>query len=67
MERFVIIGAGAAGISAAQVLREFRPNDIVTVISIDEHVHSRSMLHKFLGHERTIEGINFVGQNFFEE
>ena len=67
MERFVIIGAGAAGISAAQVLREFRPNDIVTVISIDEHVHSRCMLHKFLGHERTIQGINFVGEDFFEK
>ncbi len=30
MERFVIIGAGAAGISAAQVLREFRPKDTIT-------------------------------------
>ena len=61
MERFVIIGAGAAGITAAQTLRDFRPDDIITVISIDGHVHSRCMLHKFLGHERTIQGINFVG------
>ncbi len=67
MERFVIIGAGAAGISAAQVLREFRPSDTITVISIDEHVHSRCMLHKYLGHERTIQGINFVGEDFFEK
>ena len=48
MERFVIIGAGAAGISAAQVLRDFRPKDVVTVISTDEKVHSRCMLHKLL-------------------
>ncbi len=67
MERFVIIGAGAAGITAAQTLRDFRPDDIITVISIDEHVHSRGMLHKFLGHERTIQGINFAGEDFFEE
>ena len=67
MERFVIIGAGAAGISAAQVLREFRPKDVITVISIDEHIHSRCMLHKFLGRERTVEGINFVGEDFFEK
>ena len=25
------------------------------------------MLHKFLGHERTAEGINFVGADFFEK
>ena len=67
MERFVIIGAGAAGISAAQVLRDFRPKDMSTVISIDDHVHSRCMLHKLLGHERTVEGINFVGEDFFEK
>ena len=67
MERFVIIGAGAAGISAAQVLRDFRPKDVVTVISTDEKVHSRCMLHKYLGHERDAQGINFVGADFFEK
>ena len=67
MERFVIIGAGAAGITAAQTLRAFRPNDVVTVISIDDKIHSRCMLHKFLSHERTAEGINFVGADFFEK
>ena len=67
MERFVIIGAGAAGISAARVLRDFRPDDIITVISTDEKIHSRCMLHKFLGHERTVDGLNFVGTDFFDK
>ena len=67
MERFVIIGAGAAGISAAKVLRDFKPQAVITVISIDEKVHSRCMLHKYLGHERTAEGINFVSADFFEK
>ena len=67
MERFVIIGAGAAGISAARVLRDFRPHDVITVLSIDEKVHSRCMLHKFLGHERDADGINFAGVNFFDK
>ena len=60
MKRFVIIGAGAAGITAAKTLRDFCPEDIITVISTDEKVHSRCMLHKYLGHERDAEGINFV-------
>ena len=67
MERFVIIGAGAAGITAAQTLRDFRPDDVITVISIDGKVHSRCMLHKYLGHERDAQGINFVGGDFFEK
>ena len=67
MERFVIIGAGAAGIAAAQTLRNFRPKDMITVLSIDEKVHSRCMLHKYLGHERDEQGINFVAADFFEK
>jgi NAD(P)H-nitrite reductase large subunit len=67
MERFVIIGAGAAGIYAAQTLREFKKDAVITVISTDEHVHSRCMLHKYLGHERDIPGINFVPADFFQK
>lgn len=67
MDRFVIIGAGAAGITAAQTLRDARPSAVITVISIDEHVHSRCMLHKYLGHERDIQGLNFVEADFFSK
>ena len=67
MERFVIIGAGAAGITAAQTLRDFRPKDTITVLSTDEAVHSRCMLHKYLGRERDIPGISFVAPDFFEK
>jgi len=63
----IIIGAGAAGIAAAQTLRDFRPKDMITVLSIDEKVHSRCMLHKYLGHERDEQGINFVAADFFEK
>ena len=67
MERFVIIGAGAAGITAAQTLRLYRPEDMIIVISTDEKVHSRCMLHKYLGGERDEQGINFVDPDFFEK
>lgn len=63
--RHVIIGAGAAGISAAKTIRELRPTDEIMVVSRDSQVHSRCMLHKFLSGERTAEGINFVPESFF--
>ena len=66
MERFVIIGAGAAGVTAAQTLRDFRPQAVITLLSQEEQVHSRCMLHKYLGHERTAQGINFVDEDFFD-
>ena len=51
--RHIIIGAGAAGISAAGEIRRLRPEDEVVVVSRDDQVHSRCMLHKFLSGERT--------------
>lgn len=61
----VIIGAGAAGIKAAQTLRELDPGSEIVVISKEDQVHSRCMLHKFLSHERTKQEINFVPETFF--
>ena len=63
--RNVIIGAGAAGITAAKTIRQLRPADEIVVVSRDSQVHSRCMLHKFLSGERTAEGINFVPESFF--
>lgn len=67
MTKYVIIGAGAAGVMAADRLRVMDEGGEITVISVDEHVHSRCMLHKYLGHERTVEEINFVPEDFFEK
>ena len=67
MGEYVIIGAGAAGIKAAEQLRKMDKESGITMVSVDGHVHSRCMLHKYLGHERTVEGINFVPEDFFEK
>lgn len=63
----VIIGVGAAGITAARTLREQDLDAIIIMISADEYVHSRCMLHKYLNHERDEESISFVSNDFFEE
>ena len=41
----VIIGAGAAGISAAKTIRKLEPKADIIMVSVDDQVHSRCMLH----------------------
>ena len=65
--KIIIIGASAAGISAARTIKEVEPSTQVTVISRDDCVHSRCMLHHFLGHERDEAGISFVDGHFFAD
>ena len=60
--KYVIIGIGAAGMTAAKTLRELAPEDEIVMISVDEKPHSRCMLHKYLSHERNEDGLNFVLQ-----
>ena len=64
---YVILGAGAAGITAAKTIRKADKKGKITVISTDTQVHSRCMLHKYLSHERDAAGISFVDPDFFEK
>jgi len=65
--KIVIIGASAAGISAAKTIKASEPVTEVVIISKEDSVHSRCMLHKFLGHERDAKGISFIAEDFFEK
>ncbi|HJB28875.1 MAG TPA: FAD-dependent oxidoreductase [Candidatus Blautia faecavium] len=65
--KHVIIGIGAAGMTAARTIRELAPNDEIVMLSVDEKPHSRCMLHKYLSHERDEDGLNFVPADFFEK
>ncbi|MEG1389610.1 MAG: FAD-dependent oxidoreductase [Angelakisella sp.] len=62
----VIIGASAAGLTAAKTIRDQKPSDSITVISKDAHIYSRCMLHMVLSGKKPIEGINFMPKDFFE-
>ena len=62
----VIIGAGAAGISAAKTIRTLKPNEAIILVSVDDQIHSRCMLHKYLSYEREEESLSFVPADFFE-
>jgi len=65
--KHVIIGASAAGITAAKTIREIDVKAEIVMISIDAWVHSRCMLHKYLSYERGEMGISFVSEDFFDQ
>ena len=63
--KIVIIGASTAGISAAKTIKASEPDTEVVIIAKEDSVHSRCMLHKFLGHQRDAKGISFIADDFF--
>ena len=65
--RYVIVGAGPAGISAARTLRQLDRDGEIILVSKDSQVHSRCMLHKYVSGQRDAEGISFISPGFFEE
>ena len=51
----IIIGGGAAGITAAREIRGWQPDAQIVMICADEQGHSRCMLHKYLSPESRAE------------
>lgn len=65
--KHVIIGVGAAGMTAAKKIRDCDKDAQITMISTEDLVHSRCMLHKYLSHERDDKGLNFTPETFFSD
>ena len=63
--KYVIIGAGAAGISAAKTIRELNSTDEIIIISSDDSVYSRCMLQNYISGERDEKRISFISDDFF--
>lgn len=64
---YVIIGASAAAVDAIKTLRKLDKSVNIIVISKDENIYSRCMLHHVISEHRTVEGINFVDADFMEK
>ncbi|MCC0654279.1 MULTISPECIES: NAD(P)/FAD-dependent oxidoreductase [unclassified Clostridioides] len=64
---YVVLGASAAGINAAKTLRELDKDSNIVVISKDENIYSRCMLHHVISEHRTLKQINFVDEDFMEK
>ena len=65
--KYLILGASAAGINAAKVLRKLDPKGSVIVVSKDDKIYSRCMLHHVISEHRTVDSINFVDIDFMEK
>lgn len=63
--RYIIIGGSAAGISCAKTIREMDKDGEVIVISKDNHIVSRCMLHQYLSGEKPLEKLNFMNPGKF--
>lgn len=61
---YVILGASAAGINAAKTLRELDKDASILIISRDEKIYTRCMLHHVISNHKTVEKINFVEDDF---
>lgn len=65
--KYVIIGAGTAGLTAAKTIRKEDSSADIYVISTDTYVHSRCMLHKYIAGERSEAELDFTEENFWDE
>ena len=65
--RYVVIGASAAGISGVKTLRELDKDAEIILVSKDENVSSRCILHHYISNHRDVEALNFTDKKFFED
>lgn len=65
--KYLILGASAAGINCAKTIRSLDKEGEITVVSKDDKIYSRCMLHHIVSGSRTIESLNFIGEDFFEK
>lgn len=65
--RYIVVGASAAGISGAKTLRELDKDAEIILVSKDENVYSRCILHHYISGHRDIEPLDFTDRDFFEK
>lgn len=65
--RTVIIGAGAAGISAAVEITKRKPWEEILILAKEEFPYSRCMLHQYISGERKKEKLAFVETDFLKK
>lgn len=65
--KYVVIGASAAGISGCRELRKNDKDAEITLISIDDKIYSRCILHHYVHGTRNLKQLEFMEDNFIEK
>lgn len=65
--RYVILGSSAAGVNAVREIRKLDQNGEIVLVSQDEHIYSRCILHHYLGGKRTVEELCFAEPDFIQK
>lgn len=65
--KYVVIGASAAGISGVRELRNKDKNADITLISKDDKIYSRCILHHYMEGIRDVKKLEFVEDGFIEK
>lgn len=65
--RYVILGSSAAGVNAGRELRAKDKEAEIIMISKDNEIYSRCILHHYLGEVRTVEQLNFAEVDCFAQ
>ncbi|MGL4450122.1 MAG: NAD(P)/FAD-dependent oxidoreductase [Sarcina sp.] len=65
--KYVVIGASAAGISGAQKLRELDENAQIVLVSKDEDIYSRCILHHYISGIRNVKQLDFSEEDFINK
>lgn len=64
---YVVIGASASGINGAKTLRKLDKDAEIILVSRDEDIYSRCILHHYISGERDIEALNFSEKDYFKK
>ena len=64
---YVVVGASSAGVNGVKYIRQLEPDANITLISKDEHIYSRCILHHYLEGIRDIKALEFVEDGFIEK
>ena len=62
--RYVVLGSSAAGINAVRELRRLDQDAEIVLVSQDEAIYSRCILHHYLGGHRDLERLRFAEKDF---
>lgn len=65
--KYVILGASAAGVNAANVLRMLDKTSEIIMISEDTRIYSKCILHYYMSGKKDADELNFMPPDFIEK